>query len=57
MADGSADASVWLSYLSGNHTGQDVPIYAYGPRSAALSGTVDNTDLFDVVGRALRVTR
>ncbi len=30
VADGSPDASLWLSYLSGNHTGADVPIYAPG---------------------------
>jgi alkaline phosphatase len=56
VKDGSPDASLWLSYLSGNHTGADVPIYAYGSGSRQLEGSVDNTDLFDVVGRALRVT-
>ena len=57
VQDGSEEASLWLSYLSGNHTGQDVPIYSYGPRSRQLADTIENTDLFDVVGGALRVTR
>ena len=57
MKDGTAEASLWLSYLSGNHTGADVPLFAYGPRSGALADTIENTDLFDVVGEALRVTR
>ncbi|GAA3717162.1 hypothetical protein GCM10022204_41330 [Microlunatus aurantiacus] len=57
VQDGSPEASLWLSYLSGNHTGQDVPLYAYGPRAKDMADSIDNTDLFDVVGRALRVTR
>lgn len=57
VTDGSPEASLWLSYLSGNHTGADVPIYAYGSGSKKLEGTVDNTALFTVVGRALRVVR
>jgi len=55
--DGSPEASLWLSYLSGNHTGADVPVYAYGAGSAQLQGTVDNTKLFSIVGRALHVVR
>lgn len=57
VQDGTPDASLWLSYLSGNHTGADVPIFAYGSGSKQLEGSIDNTDLFDVVGRALRVSR
>ncbi|MBC7560384.1 MAG: alkaline phosphatase [Dermatophilaceae bacterium] len=57
VTDGSPEASLWLSYLSGNHTGADVPIYAYGPGSGQLQGSVDNTALFTIVGRALRVVR
>jgi alkaline phosphatase len=53
VTDGSADASLWLTYLSGNHTGADVPIYSYGAGSEKLQGSVDNTDLFEVVIEAL----
>ena len=56
VRDGSTDASLWLTYLSGNHTGADVPVYGYGPGSQKLAGTIDNTDLFDVVASALRLT-
>ena len=56
VQDGSPDASLWLTYLSGNHTGADVPIFSYGAGSDQLEGSIDNTDLFDVVGLALRVT-
>jgi len=55
VTDGTADASLWLSYLSGNHTGQDVPLFAYGPRSKTLGAEIENTDLFDVVTAALRI--
>jgi alkaline phosphatase len=55
--DGSREASLWLSYLSGNHTGADVPVYAYGRGSEQLQGTIDNTKLFGIVGRALKVVR
>ena len=54
--DGSTDASLWLTYLSGNHTGADVPVFGYGPSSEKVSGEIDNTDLFDIVGDALGVT-
>ena len=56
VVDGSPDASLWLIYMSGNHTGEDVPVFAYGPDSDELEGSIDNTDLFDIVGEALRLT-
>ena len=57
VQDGSPAASLWLTYLSGNHTGADVPIYSYCAGSEQLQGSIDNTDLFDIVGAALGVTR
>ena len=57
VTDGSKDASLWLSYLSGNHTGADVPVYGYGPTSQRVAGSIENTDLFTIVGQALRVVR
>ena len=56
VVDGSPDAGLWLTYLSGNHTGADVPVFAYGPGSKALEGSIDNTDLFGIVGHALGLT-
>ena len=55
VKDGTPEASLWLSYLSGNHTGADVPVYAYGPTSQKMTGSIDNTDLFDIVTSALRI--
>lgn len=53
--DGDAAASLWLTYLSGNHTGADVPVFAYGPGSSAISAEIDNTDLFGIVRTALNL--
>jgi alkaline phosphatase len=53
VQDGSPEASLWLTYLSGNHTGADVPLFAEGPGSQQLAGSIDNTDLFGVVTGAL----
>ncbi len=55
VEDGTKEASLWLSYLSGNHTGADVPVYGYGPSSYKVAGSIENTDLFDIVGQALGV--
>ncbi|MDO7868916.1 alkaline phosphatase [Nocardioides jiangxiensis] len=52
VTDGSAAASLWLTYLSGNHTGADVPIFAYGPGSKAIAAEIDNTDLFPIMAKA-----
>ncbi len=55
VADGSTDASLWLSYLSGNHTGADVPIYATGPGSDGFDRTIDNTDIYQLMTKALKL--
>ncbi|SIT88544.1 alkaline phosphatase [Edaphobacillus lindanitolerans] len=31
-------------WTTGGHTGEDVPVYAYGPQSSRFSGLLDNTD-------------
>ncbi|MEV7423586.1 MULTISPECIES: alkaline phosphatase [unclassified Streptomyces] len=53
VKDGSPDASLWLTYLSGNHTGADVPIYAYGPNGAAFAASQNNTELYGKLYRSL----
>lgn len=53
--DGTANGALWLTYLSGNHTGADVPIFSFGAGSTLLEGEIDNTDLFGIVGSALGV--
>jgi alkaline phosphatase len=55
VVDGTPQASLWLSYLSGNHTGADVPVFGYGPDASPVEGSIDNTDLFKIMGGALGV--
>ena len=53
VKDGSAEASLWLTYLSGNHTGADVMIYAYGPGGDVFAASQDNTALYTKMHKAL----
>ena len=52
VRDGDVKASLWLTYLSGNHTGADVPIYATGPERSRFDTTSDNTDIHDLIKKA-----
>ena len=47
VQDGDEDASLWLTYLSGNHTGEDVPLFSTGPGSRRFAGNIDNTEIYD----------
>jgi alkaline phosphatase len=38
-----------VAWISKNHTGLNVPLYAWGPGSEGFVGIVDNTDLFEVM--------
>ncbi|MDI2128429.1 alkaline phosphatase [Yinghuangia seranimata] len=53
VTDGSPEASLWLTYLSGNHTGADVPIFAFGPTSDRYAASQDNTSLYTKMHQAL----
>ena len=53
--DGTVDASLWLTYLSGNHTGADVPVFAVGPGAEAFAGKTDNTEHYRIMKDALGV--
>ena len=57
VKDGSPEATLWLSYLSGNHTGADVPIYASGPGSTSFDDHIDNTAIYYRMRAALRAFR
>ena len=57
VSDGDREASLWLAYISGNHTGANVPVYSEGPGSSRLDRRVDQTDLYKVMAAALRGVR
>mgnify|MGYP002335936726 CR=1 FL=1 len=54
VQDGDPEASLWLTYVSGNHTGANVPVLSEGPGAAMLDGRVDQTDLYRAMSAALR---
>ena len=54
VEDGDPEASLWISYLSGNHTGANVPIFSEGPGSQELDGQIDQTNIYDVMASALQ---
>ncbi|MEK3823487.1 alkaline phosphatase [Paenibacillus sp. FSL K6-1558] len=47
------DNRSFTGWTTGGHTGEDVPVYAYGPGSQRFSGLIDNTDnakiIFDIL--------
>lgn len=47
------DNRSFTGWTTGGHTGEDVPVYAYGPESQRFSGLIDNTDnakiIFDIL--------
>lgn len=47
------NARSFTGWTTGGHTGEDVNVYAYGPRSERLKGLIDNTDhaklIFDIL--------
>jgi len=44
----------YTGWTTGGHTGEDVPVYAFGPSSDRFAGQIDNTDhakiIFDILG-------
>jgi alkaline phosphatase len=45
---------VFADWTTGQHTGADTPITASGPGSAGFDGVIDNTDVHDVIARAMK---
>nr|WP_223280596.1 alkaline phosphatase [Virgibacillus halodenitrificans] len=43
-----------IGFTTSGHTGVDVPVYAYGPKSDVFSGLVDNTDIANEVFNFLK---
>lgn len=48
------DTRSFTGWTTGGHTGEDVPVYAYGPGSELFAGLIDNTQnaeiIFDLLG-------
>lgn len=54
VKDGDPAASLWLAYISGNHTGQNVQLFAYGKEGENFQNSFDNTDIYFKMRNALR---
>ncbi|MCZ2474708.1 alkaline phosphatase [Aquirufa ecclesiirivi] len=48
---------VKASFITKGHTGQMVPVFAYGPGSEAFQGIYQNTAIFDKLKAALRLSQ
>ncbi|MBP2076026.1 alkaline phosphatase [Oceanobacillus polygoni] len=44
-----------IGWTSGNHTGADIPVYAYGPKAEKFVGFHDNTDLPKIIAEAMKL--
>lgn len=44
-----------IGWTSGNHTGADIPVYAYGPRADKFVGFLDNTDLPMIIAEVMKL--
>jgi alkaline phosphatase len=49
----SGGLSFWLDWTSVNHTADDIPVTATGPRAIDLAGYYENTHIFEVMREAL----
>ncbi|MBB4823309.1 alkaline phosphatase [Sporosarcina luteola] len=49
------DKRSYTGWTTGGHTGEDVPVYAYGPAKERFAGLLDNTDhakiIFEIIER------
>ena len=43
------DKRSFTGWTTGGHTGEDVPVYAYGPSKERFAGLLDNTDHADII--------
>ena len=43
------DNRSFTGWTTGGHTGDDVPVYAYGPASHRFSGLIDNTNNAEII--------
>ncbi|MCF3942846.1 alkaline phosphatase [Oceanobacillus alkalisoli] len=44
-----------IGWTSTNHTGADIPVYAYGPQAEKFAGFLDNTDLPKIMAKAMKL--
>ena len=55
VAGSGSPGTVWADFLSVNHSGILVPLFAYGPGATAFGGVLENTEIFGLLLRGLGV--
>jgi len=56
VLDREYNNKVKTAFTTDKHTAQLVPVFAYGPGAEQFSGLYDNTEIFDKLMKALRLT-
>jgi alkaline phosphatase len=49
----SSDQEYLVDWTTTNHTAEDVPVTAQGPRASELTGVFENTHIYEVMSRAI----
>ncbi|MEK5209698.1 alkaline phosphatase [Psychrobacillus sp. FSL H8-0510] len=44
-----------VGWITGGHTGVDVPLYTYGPKSENFKAVLDNTDIPKLISKAIKL--
>lgn len=58
IAGGDQDKGILQAdFLTIDHTGIMVPVFAYGPKSEMFSGVYENTEIFKKIKKALKIER
>ncbi|MBI2214643.1 MAG: alkaline phosphatase [Acidobacteria bacterium] len=53
LVESKTERTLGVRWSTGKHTGQPVPLYAWGPGSARFDGEIDNTEVHDLLTAAL----
>jgi alkaline phosphatase len=57
IAGGNGEGRVRADFLSVDHSGIPVPLFAYGPQATAFTGIFDNTEIFNKILVALGIKK
>lgn len=55
VKDNSTPEQVGVRWSTDGHTGQPVPVFAFGPNAAAFTGVLDNTDIPRIIAEMMEL--
>jgi alkaline phosphatase len=53
LVESKTEGKLGVRWVTGKHTGQPVPLYAWGPGASRFDGEIDNTKVHDLMVQAL----